>query len=122
MAKPSVKPSKVRKRMFNAPNHIRSKFLSAPLSPELREKYGRRSVRVRVGDSVKILRGEFSGVEGKVTAVYPDEGRLAVEGVTREKIAGGTVPVKIHASKVMVTSLDLGDKWRKARIEGGAKP
>lgn len=90
----------------------------ARLAEDLRSKYDRKTVRVRKGDTVKILRGEYSGVEAKVTTVEPQTGRIAVEGVTREKIAGGTVPIKIHASKVMVTALNLDDRWRRNRLEG----
>jgi large subunit ribosomal protein L24 len=114
----SSQPRKVRGRMKNAPHHMRGKLLSAPLSEELKERYGRRSFTIRKGDTVRIMRGEYKGVEGKVTRVFREEGRVAVEGVTREKVAGGTIPIKIHASKVMITSLDLDDKWRRDRIEG----
>lgn len=92
--------------------------LRARLVDELRTKYARRTVRVRKGDTVKVLRGEYSGVEAKVTAVEAPSGRVSIEGVTREKIAGGTVPIQIHASKVMVTALNLDDRWRKNALEG----
>jgi len=101
----------------SVPHHKRGKMLSAHLSDDLRSKYGRRSFPIRKGDTVKIMRGEYAGIEGKVTAVYRETGRVAVEGVTREKIAGGTTPVKIHASKVMITSLNLDDKWRQKALE-----
>ena len=93
---------------------------SSPLSTELREKYGRRAARPRKGDSVRIARGEFLGVEGKVTKVFPQDGRLNVEGVAREKQKGGTAPVPIESSNVIITSLDLGDKIRKAKLEARA--
>jgi len=107
----------------SVPHHRRAKMLSAHLSDELRAKYGTRSLPIRRGDTVKIMRGEYAGVEGKVIAVYRESGRIAVEGVTREKVGGGTVPVKIHASKVMITALNLEDKWRQKILErrGGAK-
>jgi large subunit ribosomal protein L24 len=89
----------------------------SPLSDELKEQYKRRSVRPRVGDSVKIVRGEFKGIEGKVTGVTPELGLVNVEGVTREKLKGGTSPVPIHSSNVVVTSLTLGDKARKKKLE-----
>jgi len=88
------------------------------LSKELREKYKRRSVRPREGDSVKIVRGEFKNIEGKVTKVLPKDGRLNVEGVTREKQKGGTSPVPVHASNVVITALTLDDKTRKQKLEG----
>src|SRR5579883_333040 len=80
--------------------------LNARLSDALREKYKRRSLSVRKGDTMKILRGDVRNIEGKDTAVYPKEGRIAVQGVTREKVKGGTVQLTIHASKVMLTNLD----------------
>jgi large subunit ribosomal protein L24 len=88
------------------------------LSAELREKYHRRTVRPRKGDSVKILNGEFEGIEGKITKVVPHEGTLNVEGVTREKQKGGTAAVAIRSSNVLVTAVALEDKVRKKRLEG----
>lgn len=93
------------------------KFGSA-LSEELREKYKRRSMRPREGDSVKIVRGEFKNIEGKVTKVIPKEGRINVEGVTKEKQKGGTSPVPIYASNVVITSMKLDDKTRKQKLGG----
>ena len=90
------------------------------LSSELREKYKRRSVRPRKGDSVRIVRGEFKGIEGKVTKVFPAEGTVTVEGVTREKQKGGTSPVPIDTSNVIVTGVVLDDKARKERLEEGS--
>ncbi|MDV3293411.1 MAG: 50S ribosomal protein L24 [Nitrososphaerales archaeon] len=92
------------------------KFASS-LSADLREKYKRRSVRPRKGDSVKIVRGEFKGVEGKVTKVLTEKGRLNVEGVSREKLKGGTAPIPIHSSNVVLTALALSDKLRRAKLE-----
>ena len=91
---------------------------SSILSEELRKKHGKRAVRVREGDSVKVLKGEFKGIEGKVTKVDASEGTLNIEGVTREKVVGGTAPVPIRASNVYVTALNLEDKLRKGRLGG----
>lgn len=92
----------------------------SPLSAELKEKYKRRAVRPREGDSVKIVSGEFKGIEGKVTKVLSREGMLNVEGVTRDKQKGGTSPVPIHSSNVVVTAVLVDDKVRKNRLEGVA--
>lgn len=91
---------------------------SSILSEDLRKKHGKRAVRAREGDSVKILRGEFKGIEGKVTKVDASKGTLNIEGVTREKVAGGTATVPIRASNVFVTSLNLEDKLRKGKLGG----
>jgi len=113
-----VKPSKTRlKQIYAAPAHRRSRNVGANLSPDLRAQYGIRSIRVKEGDSVKVMRGEYKGIEGKVNKVHATEGSLAIEGIQREKVRGGNVPVLVHASKVMVVSLNLGDKWRQAMLE-----
>jgi len=111
-------PKKVRASILERGFLSLKRTLRAKLSDALREKYKRRSLAVRKGDTVKILRGDFRNIEGKVTAVYPKEGRIAVEGVTREKVKGGTVQLTIHASKVMLTNLNLDDKRRRALLEG----
>lgn len=115
----SSKPVKVRKRLAKSTTYHRNhRLLRAPLSDELKSKYGRNSVRVRVGDSVKLIKGEYSGVEGKIQKVFVNEGRLTIEGVTREKIAGGTTPIRIRSSTVLVTALNMDDKFRRQKIEG----
>ena len=87
------------------------------LSVELREKHAKRSVRPRVGDSARIVRGEFKGIEGKITKVDSKLGVVNIEGVTREKLKGGTAPVPIHSSNLIMTSLVLEDKQRKRKLE-----
>ena len=72
----------------------------------------------RVGDSVKITRGEFKDIEGKVTKVDPRLGIVNVDGVTREKLKGGNAPVPIPSSNLVITSLVLSDKLRKKKMEG----
>lgn len=114
-----MKPTIVRNRqIFTAANHLRSKHLGSTLSKELREKYGRRSARVVEGDSVRVMRGEFKGIDGKVTRVSPEKKGVAIEGIKREKLKGGNVDIYIHSSNVMITGLNLDDKWRQSRLEG----
>jgi len=59
------------------------------------------------------MRGDYKGFEGKVTRVDRGEYRIFVEGVTREKVDGSTALIPIHPSKVMITRLNLDDKWRR---------
>lgn len=113
-----MKPTLVRNRMiFVAPQHIVSKQLGSRLSKELRTKYHHSNVRVIVGDSVKVLRGEFKGIEGKVTHVSTEKRGIAIEGIKREKLKGGNVDIYIHPSNVIITDLNLKDKWRQSRLE-----
>jgi large subunit ribosomal protein L24 len=87
------------------------------LSQDLKKQYNKRSVSVIKGDTVKIMRGEYKGVEGKVEKINSIKGRLSIEGVQREKIKGGQVKVQIHASNVIISSLKLDDDYRKNKIE-----
>ena len=114
----SSKPSKVRKRMYNASFVRKRKMLSATLAPELREKYNRRSFPVRKGDEVKIMRGYMhrKGLIGKVIKVDYKKMRIYVEGISIEK-EKKTVYYPIHPSKVMIIKLDLKDKKRKMALE-----
>lgn len=113
----TVKPSKQRKMLFQASDHIRYKHFAAPLSLELRKSYRTRSLPVRSGDTVRIMRGDRKGFEGKITRVDRKKYRIYVEGLTREKVDGTTIFVPIHPSKVMITKLNLDDKWRKEILE-----
>jgi len=110
-------PSKQRKEIYRAEGQKLRKLLAAPLSEELRKTQGRRSYPVRKGDTVKIVRGDFAGVEGKVTTVDTHNRRLFVEGVTREMTSGTSTNVSVHTSKVMITKLNLDDKWRADSIK-----
>jgi large subunit ribosomal protein L24 len=94
----------------------KSNNISSNLSKNLKKEYNTKSLRIVKGDSVKIMRGEYKGVEGKVEKLNTVKGRLSIEGVQREKIKGGQVKVQIHASNVRITSLHLDDKYRKNKI------
>ena len=63
------------------------------------------------------MRGDHKGFEGKITRVDRKAYRIFIEGVTREKVNGSTTLVPIHPSKVMITRLNLDDKWRKEELK-----
>ena len=92
--------------------HKREKLLGANLSENLRKQHNKRSMRVIKGDTVRILRGEYVGVEGKVEKVNTERSTLSIEGVQREKIRGGKVKVQIHASNVQIISVNTDDEYR----------
>lgn len=110
-------PRKQRKRLFNAPAHIRHKLMAAPLAPELIKSRGVKSLPVRKGDTVRVMRGDRKGFEGKISRVDLKNFRLYVEGLTREKVDGTTIFLPLHPSKVMIKNLNLDDKWRKEALE-----
>ncbi len=110
-------PGKQRKRLFNAPAHIRHKLMAAPLSKELTASKGAKTLPVRKGDTVLIKRGDNKGFEGKVSRVDLKAYRIYLEGLTREKVDGTNIFISVHPSKVQIRSLNLDDKWRKNILE-----
>jgi len=110
-------PGKQRKRLFNAPAHIRHKVMSAPLSHELTASKGAKTLPVRKGDTILIKRGDNKGFEGKVSRVDLKAFRIYIEGLTREKVDGTNIFLPIHPSKVEIRNLNLDDKWRKNILE-----
>ena len=114
-----MKPTKMRnKQIYYATMQTASSQLSGMLSKNLRKKYGKRSVRIVEGDSVKVIRGEFNGVDGKVTKVSASNGGLTIEGVKKEKLKGEKYDVFIHTSNIEITGLNTDDKWRINKLEG----
>ena len=113
----SKKPRKQRKFLVEAPLHLRRKMIAAHLSKELREKYKRRSLALRKGDEVEIMRGEFKGKKGKVSRIDTKKYRVYIEGITRKKSTGELVQVPIHPSNLRIVGLNLDDKWRKKILE-----
>merc|ERR1712014_569784 len=107
---------KSRKEHFQAPSSVRRVIMSAPLSKELREKHGVRSIPIRKDDEITVVRGSNKGREGKVTSVYRLKYCIHVNGIVREKSNGQSVPIPIAPSKVVVTKLKL-DKDREQILE-----
>jgi large subunit ribosomal protein L24 len=115
--KPVKKPRKQRKHLYNAPAHLRHKFMAAPLSQELISSKGAKALPVRKGDTVRIMRGDNKGFEGKVSRIDLKKYQIFIEGLTREKVDGTNIFVSVHPSKVMIRNLKLDDKWRQGIVE-----
>jgi large subunit ribosomal protein L24 len=116
----SKQPRKQRKQQAEAPLHERHSQVRATLSEDLREQYGQRNVRVNEGDTVEVLRGDFAGEKNDVIAVDLKDATVHVEDVTLETADGEEVPRPLDASNLRVTSLDLSDDRRQARLESEA--
>jgi large subunit ribosomal protein L24 len=119
----SVQPRKQRKYKYNAPLHVKHRFLNTNLSKELRKKYGKRSLPLRKGDEVLVMRGGFSKKKGKILEVNLKRLRVTVESLTRKKIDGTKVNVYLNPSNLQIQSLNLEDNKRlkKKIVEKGEK-
>ncbi|MFH0798096.1 MAG: 50S ribosomal protein L24 [Candidatus Woesearchaeota archaeon] len=110
----SVQPRKQRKFVHNAPLHIKPKImLISTLSKELRKKHNKRNMRLRKGDTVKIMRGQFKGKKGKVDEIETKKDKIYIEGIEHIKKDGTKAFYPLKASNLMITELNLDDKKRK---------
>ncbi len=115
--KPSSKsPRKQRRRIYKSPLHTRKRLLKCQLDEFLREDYGLRSLVVKKGDLVRIMRGQFRDTEGKVVRVDYSNVRVYVESGTTTKADGKEIQIPLHPSNLKITQLELDDE-RKRLIE-----
>ncbi len=103
---------KQRKYRLNAPFHIRRSFLSAHLSKELRKKHGKRSIAVRKGDEVLVMRGNSRDKKGKVESVDVKRAKIAIEGINKKKRDGTKIKIYFEPSNLQIISLNLDDRKR----------
>ena len=116
--KPSSKsPRKQRRRVRNAALHERKNMLKCRLDEFLQEEFGLRSLVIKKGDLVRIMRGQFRDTEGKVTNVSYKKGVVYLDNATITKADGKETSVPIHPSNLMIVKLELDDE-RKTLIEG----
>ena len=116
--KPSSKsPRKQRRRIRNAAIHERKHMLKCRLDEFIQEEYGLRSLVIKKGDLVRIMRGQFRDTEGKVTNVSYKKGVVYLDNATITKADGKETSVPIHPSNLMIVKLELDDE-RKTLIEG----
>ena len=114
--KKSKQPRKQRKYRYNAPLHVKQKFVSTHLSKDLRKKYKKRNVNLRKGDSVKVMRGQFKNKSGKVDEVDVKKTSVYVDGIETVKRDGTKSRYPIHPSNLIITEVNLEDKMRNKII------
>jgi len=115
--KGSKKPNKQRKYRFNAPLHVKQKLTSSHLSRELRNKYKKRSIALIKGDRVKVIHGNFKKHEGKVERIELGRTRAFVSGIEYTKKDGTKKMIQINPSNLMITELNMDDKFRQKLLE-----
>ncbi len=114
--KASKQPRKQRKYIANAPLSIKKKMVSANLSKELREKYGKRNVPLKKDDTVVVMRGKFKKHKGKIMEIDLKLSKVVVEGVQAKKQDGSKVNVKLQPSNLRIVELNLNDKKRSTKL------
>lgn len=110
-------PRKQRRYHFTAPASVRRRWLSAPLSRELRARYGRRQLPIRKGDSVLVTSGSYVGREERVAKIDTRGGTVTLDNVTLKKADAKLKELPLRPSHLLLTRLNLSDPWRRRRLK-----
>ncbi len=113
----SKQPRKQRKYRHKAPLHVRQKFVSAHLSEVLRGRFEKRSLPLRKGDGVKVMRGKDKGFKGKIDRIDLKTSKVYVEGLNVKKVDGSEVLRPVEPSNLLITETKMEDKRRQNIIE-----
>ncbi len=115
--KESTQPRRQRKYRYNAPIHIKRKFLSVNLTKDLRVEFGTRNVIPRKSDRVKVLRGSHKGVESKISDVDVKKGIIYLDGIENTRGEGNKSRIPFKPSNLQIVDLDTSDKRRKDKLK-----
>ena len=91
--------------------------MAAHLSKELRQAFKRRSMPVKKGDEVQIMRGTHAGKTGKVSRVDLQAYKVYIEGITDKRTVGTEVQIPLHPSKLKIVNLNLEDALRRKVLQ-----
>jgi large subunit ribosomal protein L24 len=115
--KSSRKPTKQRKYRDNAPKHVKDKLVSINVSKELREELGTRSIPVRTGDRVRVMRGDEKGSEGIVSTVDRETQKIYVNDITVERQNGTESEIPLRPSNLQIQALNVDDNVRLEKYD-----
>ena len=115
--KSSKQPRKQKKYRFNAPLHLKQKFVSVHLSKELKKKHNTRSLGLKKGDKVNVLRGQFKKHKGSVERIDLKKCKIYLSGIEVTKKDGNKTTYGIEPSNLIITELNLNDKQRQKIID-----
>jgi len=111
--RPSAQPRRQRLAQFTADTFERRRRMQVPLSRELKNRYGRRSLPVRKGDTVRILSGSYVGREERVAKVNRRDYSVTLDNVTGKTADAKMKPLPIRPSHLLLIRLNLADPWRR---------
>ena len=113
-----TKPRTQRKAMYEAKLHEKHALMAAHLSKELKAKLNTkaRSLPLKKGDRVKIMRGSHAGKTGKVMGVDLRTSSVFIEGIVTRKAKGAEVQIAHRPSKLLMLDGDFADNERKALL------
>lgn len=118
-----MKPDTERKKHYKAKLHKKRNDLHVHLSKDLRTKLKKkkRSILVRSGDSVRVMRGPGKGKDGKVSRVDTVDRKVFVDGVTARNAKAKEILLPLQPSNLMLTGLESTKERKKLFSEDAFK-
>ncbi len=110
-------PRRQRRAVFTASTFERRKRMTVPLSRDLRSRFGRRSLPVRKGDTVRVLAGSFVGREERVAKVNRRDYSVTLDNVTLKTAEEKLKPLALRTAHLVITRLNLADPWRRRALK-----
>ncbi len=114
-------PGKQRLKVYEADLTLQQKLMAGHLSKELRAKHGTRGLPIRVGDTVKVMRGDYKGKTGAINQVDRARNNVYITGLMRKKADGKEAFLAFRPSNLLITAIDAKDKKRFKRATKGTK-
>jgi large subunit ribosomal protein L24 len=106
-------PRRQRRLIRRSSIHSHKRLLRCRLDETLREEYGVRSLGLKKGDLVRIMRGQFRDTEAKVQRVDYTKARVMLDAASVTKADGKEARIAMSASNLMMVKLELDDQRKK---------
>lgn len=110
-------PRRQRKAVYDADLFERRLRMTVPLSRELRSRFHRRSVPLRKGDTVRVMKGSYVGREERVQKIDRRGYTVTLDNVTLKSGEEKLKPLPIRTNHLLVVRLNLADEWRREALK-----
>ncbi len=110
-------PRRQRKAVYDADLFERRRRMTVPLSRELRRRFHRRSVALRKGDTVRVMKGSYLGREERVQRLDRRGYTVTLDNVTLKSGEEKLKPLPIRTNHLLIVRLNLADEWRREALK-----
>ncbi|MGP8073272.1 MAG: 50S ribosomal protein L24 [Thermoplasmata archaeon] len=110
-------PRRQRRAVYNADTFERRLRMTVPLSRELRSRFHRRSVPLRKGDTVRVMKGSFVGREERVAKIDRRGYTVTLDNVTLKSGEEKLKPLPVRTNHLLIVRLNLADAWRRESLK-----
>ncbi|MGA8663470.1 MAG: 50S ribosomal protein L24 [Thermoplasmata archaeon] len=110
-------PRRQRRAVYNADTFERRLRMTVPLSRELRSRFHVRSVPLRKGDTVRVMKGSFIGREERVAKMDRRSYTVTLDNVTLKTGEEKLKPLPVRTNHLLIIRLNLADAWRRKSLQ-----